>query len=152
MARSAPEFALIAATVLAGALLPLQALINGRLGAYLANPVWAGALQNVVGALAMIAVAFALRTPFPATAQLASPPSWAWLGGGLGATYVMIALIATPRLGAGPTVIAAIAGQMIASLLLDHFGVLHARRPIDLPAIAGMILVAAGSVIILRRA
>lgn len=152
MARSATDMALIAAAVLAGALLPLQALINGRLGAHLANPVWAGALQNTVGALAMIAVAFALRAQFPSAAQLASPPLWAWLGGALGATYVMIALIATPKLGAAPAIVAMIAGQMVASLLLDHFGVLHERKPIDWTAIAGVALVGAGAFLIMRRA
>jgi transporter family-2 protein len=113
---------------------------------------WAGALQNTVGALAMIVVAFALRAQFPSASQLASPPLWAWLGGALGATYVMVALIATPRLGAGPAVVAMIAGQMVASLALDHFGVLHERRPIDLSAVAGVVLVGAGAFLIMRRA
>jgi transporter family-2 protein len=152
MARSATEMTLIAAAVFAGALLPLQALINGRLGAHLASPLWAGALQNTVGALAMIAVALAMRAQFPAAAQLAAPPPWAWLGGALGATYVMVAMLATPRLGAGPAIVAMIAGQMVASLLLDHFGVLHERKPVDLTAVAGVLLVGAGAFLILRRA
>jgi transporter family-2 protein len=152
MARSATEITLLAAAVLAGALLPLQALINGRLGAHLSNPIWAGALQNTVGAVSMIAVAFALRAQFPSAGQLASPPAWAWLGGALGATYVMVALIATPRLGAGSTIVAMIGGQMVASLALDHFGVLHERKPIDLSALAGMLLVGAGAFLIMRRA
>ncbi len=152
MTRSPTEITLMAAAVLAGALLPLQALINGRLGAHLANPMWAGALQNTVGALAMIVVAFALRAQFPSAAQLASPPAWAWLGGVLGATYVMIALLATPKLGAGPAIVAMIAGQMVASLALDHFGVLHERKPIDWTAVAGVLLVGAGAFLIMRRA
>jgi transporter family-2 protein len=143
---------LIAATIFAGAVLPLQALINGRLGAHLQTPMWAGALQNTVGALAMIAVALAMRAPFPTGGQLASPPPWAWLGGVLGATYVMIALVATPRLGAGPAIVGMIAGQMVASLALDHFGVLHEKKPVDLGAIAGVLLVGAGAFLIMRRA
>jgi transporter family-2 protein len=152
MTRSATELTLIAATVLAGALLPLQALINGRLGAHLGSPIWAGALQNVIGAVVMVTVAFVLRAQFPSAGQLAGPPAWAWLGGALGATYVMVALLATPRLGAGPAVVAMIAGQLTASLVLDHFGVLHARRPIDWSAVLGVVLVASGAAIILRRA
>jgi transporter family-2 protein len=152
MARSGAEITLIAAAVLAGALLPLQGLINGRLGAHLANPIWAGALQNCVGALAMVAVALALRAQFPSAAQLAGPPPWAWLGGALGAAYVMVALLATPRLGAGPAIVAMIFGQLAASLLLDHFGVLHEKKPVDLSALAGVALVAIGAALILRRA
>jgi len=152
MTRSATELTLIAATVLAGALLPLQALINGRLGAHLASPIWAGALQNVIGAVVMVTAAFLLRAQFPSAGQLAAPPAWAWVGGALGATYVMAALLATPRLGAGPAVVGMIAGQMVASLLLDHFGVLHERKPIDWTAIAGVLLVGAGAFLIMRRA
>ena len=151
MARTAADITLMAASVAAGALLPLQALINGRLGAHLANPIWAGALQNTIGALAMIAVALAFRAQFPTAAQLAGPPPWAWLGGFLGATYVMVALLATPRLGAGAAIVAMIAGQMVASLALDHFGVLHERRPIDWTAVAGAVLVFAGAFLIMRR-
>jgi transporter family-2 protein len=143
---------LIAAAIAAGALLPLQALVNGRLGEHLASPPWAAALQNLVGALAMLAVAVALRPQPPSAAQLAAPPIWAWAGGAMGATYVLVALLATPRLGAGAASVAIIAGQLAAALLFDHFGVLHARKPIDLSALAGMALVAAGAVIILRRA
>ena len=152
MDRSATEITLMAAAVLAGAFLPLQALINGRLGAHLGNPMWAGALQNTVGALAMIVVALALRAQFPSAAQLTSPPIWAWMGGALGAAYVMIALIATPRLGAAAAIVGMIAGQMVASLALDHFGVLHERKPIDLTAVAGVVLVGAGAFLIMRRA
>jgi transporter family-2 protein len=143
---------LIVGAILAGALLPLQALVNGRLGQHLGEPTWAAALQNVAGALAMLAVAVALRPQPPSAAQLAAPPLWAWAGGAMGAAYVLIALIATPRLGAGPAAVAIIAGQLAAALLFDHFGVLHARKPIDLQALGGIALVAAGAVIILRRA
>ena len=37
------------------------------------------------------------------------------------------------------------------TLLLDHFGVLHERRPIDWTAVAGVLLVGAGAVLIMRR-
>ncbi len=143
---------LVVATVFAGALLPLQALVNGRLGGYLQSPPWAATLQNVVGALAMLAVAMAMRPQPPTASQLAAPPLWAWAGGLMGATYVLIALLATPRLGAAPAVVAIMAGQLAASLVFDHFGVLHEKKPIDLQAIVGIALVGVGAVIILRRA
>jgi uncharacterized membrane protein YdcZ (DUF606 family) len=37
-------------------------------------------------------------------------------------------------------------------MLLDHFGVLHERRPISLTTVAGVALLVGGAALILRRA
>jgi bacterial/archaeal transporter family-2 protein len=135
----------------AGALLPLQALINARLGAQLASPLWASTLQNVVGAVFFGLVVLALRTPAPAAAELARAPLWTWVGGALGATYVLLALLTTPRLGATRAMVAIIAGQLAVSVLLDHFGVLTPRRPVDLRTLGGLALLTAGAATVLGR-
>jgi transporter family-2 protein len=153
MVRTPSEITLIAGTVVAGALLPLQALINGRLGGHLGSPFWAAALQNLVGAACMLGVVAALRPALPSGGQLAGVPPWAWVGGALGMIYVVVALLAAPRLGAGPAMSGIILGQLVSALLLDHFGVLHERRPIDVTAVAGVLLLAAGAgLLLLRRA
>ena len=151
MARTASEITLIAGTVAAGALLPLQALINGRLGGYLGSPYWAASIQNLVGAACMLAVVAALRPALPNAGQVSAVPLWGWIGGALGMVYVFVALTATPRLGAAPAIAGIIFGQLVSSLLLDHFGVLHARRPIDFGSIAGVLLLGAGAALLLRR-
>jgi bacterial/archaeal transporter family-2 protein len=135
----------------AGAMLPVQALVNGRLGVQLANPVWASALQNVIGVSLMLLVIVLIRAPPPAAAQLAGVPIWAWAGGLLGGAYVLLTLLATPRLGATRAMVAVITGQLVVSVLLDHFGVLQARRPIDLKIVGGLVLLAGGAFLILRR-
>lgn len=142
---------LIALVLGAGALMPLQAVVNGRLGDQLANPFWASMIQNVVGAGLMASVVLALRIAPPTAGQLAAVPAWAWIGGFLGAVYVLATLVATPRLGATRTMVAVIAGQLVAAMLLDQFGVAQARRPIDLRAVAGLALLAAGALLILAR-
>jgi transporter family-2 protein len=142
---------LIALALAAGALLPLQALVNARLGAQLAAPFWAATLQNVLGALAMVLVILAVREPLPPAAQFAGAPIWSWAGGILGATYVLIALLATPKLGATRTMVAIITGQLVASVLLDQFGVLQVRRELDLKTLGGLALLAGGAWLILRR-
>jgi len=142
---------LVALALAAGALLPLQALVNARLGAQLAAPVWAATVQNVLGALAMGLVVLAVREPAPSAAQFAAAPAWTWAGGLLGATYVLIALLATPKLGATRAMVAIITGQLAASVLFDQFGVLQARRDIDLKTVGGLVLLAGGAWLILRR-
>jgi len=64
---------------------------------------------------------------------------------------VFSVLVAAPVLGAARMMVLAIAGQMIASILLDHFGVLHDRRPISLTTIAGAVLLLAGAGLVLRK-
>lgn len=143
---------LIGLALTAGALLPLQALVNARLGDQLAAPFWAATLQNVLGAAAMGLVVLAMRAPAPSVAQVASAPIWSWAGGLLGASYVLLAMLTTPKLGATRAMVAIITGQLAASLLLDHFGVLQARREIDLKTLGGLALLAAGAWLILGRA
>lgn len=151
MSKSMQDTALVGLCVLAGSALPLQALINGRLGAALGSPFWASATQNLIGALAMLSLVAALRVAAPSPAQVAAVPAWGWVGGLLGMVFVVSSLLAAPRLGAAPTIAAVICGQLISALLLDHFGVLHDRRPIDLGAIAGVVLLIAGAALILRK-
>jgi transporter family-2 protein len=152
MSKPIADTALVGLSVMAGAALPLQALINGRLGATLGSPFWASVMQNLIGALAMLCLVAALRVAAPSPGQVAAVPAWGWVGGLLGMLFVVSSLIAAPRLGAAPTIAAVICGQLVSALLLDHFGVLHARRPIDLGAVAGVLLLAAGAALILRRA
>jgi transporter family-2 protein len=152
MARSTGETALAAAVLGAGALLPLQALINARLGVRLGSPLWAAAAQNAVGVLAMLCVIAALRPPTPTLGQVGAAPLWIWGGGMMGMVYVFTLLTAAPQLGAARAMTAAVVGQLLCAMLLDHFGVLHERRPIDLTTAGGVVLLAAGAALILRRA
>jgi transporter family-2 protein len=151
MARSTQETALVAVVMGAGALLPLQALINGRLGVRLGSPLWAAAAQNLVGALAMLCIIAALRPATPSASQIGAAPLWAWAGGLMGMVYVFSVLVAAPQLGAARAMTAAVVGQLLCSMLLDHFGVLHDRRPINLATIGGVVLLIAGAALILRR-
>lgn len=152
MARAANDAALAVAVLAAGALLPVQALINARLGVRLGSPLWAAAAQNAVGVLAMLCVIAALRPATPSLGQIGATPPWAWAGGVMGMVYVFAILIAAPQLGAARAMTAAVVGQLVCAMLLDHFGVLHARRPIDLTTIGGVALLGAGAFLILRRA
>ncbi|HVY85881.1 MAG TPA: DMT family transporter [Caulobacterales bacterium] len=135
----------------AGMLLPLQALINARLGHALGSPLWASCVQNVVGALAMGCVIMLSRAQAPSAGAVAVAPPWAWVGGALGMVFVFSALMAAPQIGTARTMTAVVAGQLLSSIVLDEFGVLHPRRPVNAEAVAGVVLVALGATLILRR-
>jgi transporter family-2 protein len=135
----------------AGVCAALQAPINAALRAGLNSAVWANFGSFLIGLAAIVVSAAFLRAPLPSLAMVERAPWWAWAGGLLGAVYVALAILLVPRLGAAAFITLLVAGQMIASVLLDHFGLLGLeQRPIDLSRLLGVALVI-GGVLLIRR-
>jgi transporter family-2 protein len=133
--------------VLIGAMLPLQGLVNARLGVQAGGPVVAAFVSFLVGTAMLGAYLLATRTPVVLQGA-AGWPAWIWAGGALGALYVACFTLLIPRIGAAGMVCLAVLGQVTASLLLDHFGVLQAQKPADALRILGALLVLAGVVLV----
>lgn len=132
-----------------GMLLPLQALINASLGKQTTGPVFASLSSFAVGTLVLCAWWLANKPAFDGSA-LARVPWWAWTGGLIGALYVAGATALIPRMGAASLICVVVFGQVAGSLLLDHFGVLHARIPIDPLRLVGALLVVCGALLVVR--
>jgi transporter family-2 protein len=105
-----------------GAAIAVQALANSRLRLALGTPVWAAIAQFVVGLVLLIVVAFATRQPAPILGGLGRMPAWAWVGGIVGALFIVVSIVLTPRLGTAVTLATITVGQLIAALALDHYG------------------------------
>ena len=110
-------------SLIAGSLLAVQAGANAQLAKATGSPFAATTLQLSVGALALLGVALFTGT-LVALSGLASAPWWHTVGGTASAFYVVSTILLFPRLGAVVTVGLFIAGQMLASLSLDTFGLL----------------------------
>lgn len=131
--------------VLSGAAAPLQVGINSQLAKTLLHPMQAVMVAFVIGTLGVTAVNFALRLPLPTLLQTVQTPPILLTGGLLGIFMVISAILTAPRLGAAVFIAASIAGQMIASLLMDHYGVMgYAVQPISLTKVLGVLLVMGG--------
>lgn len=135
--------------VAAGALLPIQASINGRLRPYVGGPIPATLVSVAVSTTAMIALAVVSRTRIPESEKVSSAPWWAWTGGLLGVVFVLVSLGLVNRLGAAFLFALVVVGQMLASLVIDHFGLLGvAEHPITPLRLLGVVLLLAGVVLI----
>ena len=135
--------------VAAGAGVAIQAVVNARLRFALGAPVWAAIAQFAVGLAVLALVAAAGRYTLPAPAALARVPWWLWTGGVFGATFILMAVIVTPRLGTALMLAAVIVGQLGAALAIDHYGWFGADVvPISLPRVAGALLLFAGVLLI----
>ena len=92
-----------------------------------------------------------MRVPFPLGMAWSRGLWWHWSGGLLGAAYIVGTIVLAPRLGAATLIAALVAGQMIASLLVDHYGwVGFAEHPISPLRLAGAVLIVAGVVLVRR--
>ncbi|ASR44718.1 hypothetical protein BEN78_16435 [Xanthomonas citri pv. mangiferaeindicae] len=140
----------IALAAVVGMALPLQALLNARLGALTHGALFASFVSFAVGTCALGLVLVASRTPWPTLRELVALPPWLWLGGLIGAVFVFSGTLLVPRLGAAGMICLIVAGQLVGSLLVDHFGVLSQPRPIDAMRVFGALLVGVGALLVVR--
>jgi transporter family-2 protein len=137
-------FAFLVLAVAAGAALPFQAGINARLATFVGGPIRASAISFAVGTIVLVLVALIATRGVASTGKVGSVPWWGWLGGAVGAGYVASAVAAAPRLGALNLFAAVIFGQILCSVVLDHYGVLYREHGLNAGRIAGVLLLAAG--------
>jgi|TARA_B100000700_G_scaffold115597_1_gene129987 transporter family-2 protein len=132
--------------LLGGAVLAAQSSINGRLGAKVG--VLASAwLTFVIGAVVTFLLVFFFEPAHSAT--LFSVPKWQLTGALFGVVYMLAIVFAVPRVGTAAATVAVISGQLIMSLLVDHFGWLdNDRLPLDPSRLAAMALLAGALLLI----
>ena len=123
-----------------GAVLAAQSSVNGRLGSTVG--VMASAwLTFVVGAVVTFLLVFFFEPAHSAT--LFSVPKWQLTGALFGVVYMLAIVFAVPRVGTAAATVAVISGQLIMSLLVDHFGWLgNDRLPLDTSRLAAIVLLA----------
>lgn len=133
----------------AGICIPTQAGINSQLSLWTRSPVIAATISFAVGTAVLVIYIILLRLPLPEFASASGQSWWIWTGGALGAFFVATSIYLAPRLGATTMLAWFLVGQFSASLLLDHYGLLgFAQQTISLTRVLGIILIAAGALLI----
>ena len=134
--------------LLAGAMLPLQAVFNARMGAALGSPIWGSLVSALISSFALLAVGMAMGA-MPRAGSLPALPAWSWLGGFCGVITLAGFTICIPRLGAATMVALVIAGQVIFSIVLDRAGLFGmVAHPITLQRTVAALLLLAGAALI----
>ncbi|MGN6462152.1 MAG: DMT family transporter [Pseudolabrys sp.] len=138
-------------SVTAGVSVLIQQVLNANLRTELNSAVWSGFMSYFLGVVCMVLLAVVLRDPVPSVTVMARVPWWAWSGGVFGAAFIALSILMIPKLGGAAFIALLVAGQMIASLVFDHFGWLGIpQRPVDLGKLAGVALLI-GGVVLIRR-
>jgi bacterial/archaeal transporter family-2 protein len=132
--------------VVAGSFLPLQAGVNARLAQFVGGPVRASLISFVVGAV----VLFVMVVVFYRGGERGGhAPWWAWIGGGLGAFYVVSTVVVPVRIGAAAFFGILVAAQLVTSVLADQFGWLAFEQKSITPLrIVGVVLLVSGALLV----
>ncbi|GAM96692.1 integral membrane protein [alpha proteobacterium U9-1i] len=137
-----------ALALLAGVLIPIMAALSGALGRTLDSP-QSASLIVVGGAFAMV-LAFTLLSGGAnfSLAQLKQASALQLVAGFGMAFYLLSITYLAPRFGVGNAVMLVVAGQIVSSALIDHFGLFGApHKPIDAMRALGLAVMTAGVVI-----
>ncbi len=140
---------LLLLALVAGFCLPTQAGVNARLNLLTRSSILTAAISCAVGTIVLLVYAMILKTSLPAGESVSRSPWWIWTGGMIGAIFVVSTIILAPRLGAVAMVAWVVAGQMLASLVLDHFGLIgYPIHPISGLRMLGVAMLLGGVILI----
>ncbi|MBY0311837.1 MAG: DMT family transporter [Phycisphaerales bacterium] len=133
--------------VVAGLMIPMQGGANAEIGRRLGHPIHGAVMNFVVGATVLVIAALAVVREVPpiGRAMGGGTPWWAWIGGLLGASFVFIAVVATPKIGALNYMLCMLAGQLVAAILIDRFGLVgFPMRELTTQRVIGVLVVIVG--------
>lgn len=134
---------------MAGAVIPVQAASNSTVGRALGHPLWAALTSLSLSTVVIIIALLVLRISAPDINKALQGSWWFWTGGILGAFYVGSAAALIPQLGAAGFLVLVVAGQILVSIVLDHFGLMGlTQRPVSLPRIVGIVLILGGVLLV----
>ena len=153
MSRQPLFYIILSSTLaaLAGASVVLQQVLNANLRGALDSAAWSGFVSYLVGLICMTVFALAVVDPVPSATVASRISLWAWSGGIFGAIFIGLAIFLVPQLGAATFIALLVSGQMLASIIFDHFGMFGlVQRTVDLPRLLGVALLVAGVVLIRR--
>lgn len=141
----------LAIALLAGTLITVQTGSNARLKEAFGEALPAIVVSSSLGIILLIAVTLTARISWPSLANLGATPWWGWVGGVLGAIYAVTTVLLARELGAATLTALVVTGQLVCSVVLDHFGwVGFAEHTASLGRIAGCLLMIAGFLLIAR--
>ena len=129
----------------AGACIALQATANTRFRANLDSPAYAAFLSICGTFITACTFMLLLRPSTPSAGAVRQMEWWNWVGGPLGALIVLAGATLTRQLGAAAFIALVVGGQLLCSMLLDHFALMGLKEaPITPGRAFGAVLVVAG--------
>lgn len=128
-----------------GALIPVQAASNAMLSQSINSVVWSALVLFAVGLLVVGSAVLLFTDVRPSLRMFSDAPWYAYAGGFIVATYVLAITWLAPRMGVGNAICFIVTGQVLAAILIDHFGLMGAKvYSFDLQRLSGIVLMILG--------
>lgn len=135
----------------AGLASAVQAGCTGALVRGLHNPYLVVLISLLGSAIVIGAVGIAYGGFGLGRTDVATVPWWAWLAGACGAVVLLSQPVAAHSLGAAPYIGLMVSAAVVASVLLDHFGVLgFVQHTAGIWRVAGAALMVIGVTLVAR--
>lgn len=135
--------------IVAGILQAAGAAMSAQLKTSLANPWLASTVSFGLIVCVFILLFAVMPRPLPTAQGIAGMPWWAPLAGLAGALAVLMGLLYVDKIGAGPFNGLVITANILASLAIDHFGLLNMQvHEMSIWRALGAVLMVGGIVLI----
>ncbi|MEL0143049.1 MAG: DMT family transporter [Alphaproteobacteria bacterium] len=131
--------------LLAGAFIPLIGILNGRVGRALGEPFYASVMLFGVAIILAFVVSVIFGKAAPSVQNLQTLRPMDYTAGFIVAFYVISATVLAGKIGVANFIVMAVSGQIMFSLMIDHFGLFGAPvKPINITQLVGAILLLIG--------
>jgi len=130
--------------IVAGILNAIHSGTNAQLTTSLERPWWAAVMVCLISGAVVSLGVLVTRESFPSWTSLARTPWWAWVGTAIAGVPVITTLLYAGRLGAAAFNGLVVTATIVASVALDHFGVLgfHVHQASVLRILGAAIMIA----------
>ena len=135
-----------------GIAMAFQTAINSQLREYLHSPLQAALLSFLIGTIVLAIFVFFQPASKPNLHDLGQIPWYLWFGGCLGVYAISISIYTAPKLGFLTLSALIIFGQIMMSMLLDHFGWLGIEKTqLNWQRLFGGVVIFIGVLLTLQR-
>lgn len=113
------------------------------------SPWWARFFSYLGGTLVMFIMILLIKEPFMPANLTLKGSLWSWTGGLFGAIYIAISILLLPRLGIFTVVTLIVVGQLLTSVMFDHFGIMNVPlQPLSVTRCIGAEFLITGAILI----
>lgn len=143
----------ILTAVLVGSMIPFQALVNAQLNLRIQNPIHAALISFTGGFVTFLVITLMNPSTLPNLKKVTTMSPFLLSGGLIGSVFILAAIICVPRIGPTSWVSLIVAGQLVTSLIIDHYGLMSMPvHSIGLIRIVGVVLLMTGVTLITMKA
>ena len=131
--------------IIAGMLSASQTAVNGHLGVELGSAQQSAFISFAIGTVALFVIVLILHPHITFNETRDEHRWWMWIGGLIGACFVLGNAYLAPTIGTGLAVVIVLLGLMAGSLAIDQFGWLGAKRnPVTALQLIGLLVMILG--------